>query len=69
MVWRGSSFPADLNERLRTANILEIRGEGATLRVPLDGSAAGFDRLDQCFEKNVRQGPESNPFVAPARRP
>ena len=57
------------NKRLRTANLLEIRGEGATLRVPLDGSAAGFDRLDQCFEKNVRQSPESNPFVTPAKRP
>ena len=57
------------NKRLRTANLLEIRGEGATLRVPLDGSAAGFDRLDRCFEKNVRQSPESNPFVTPAKQP
>ena len=30
----------DLNERLRTADVLEVRGEGATLRVPLDGSTA-----------------------------
>jgi hypothetical protein len=57
------------NERLRTANTLEVRGEGATLRVPLDGSAAGLDRLDLCFEKNVRQSPEANPFVAPGRKP
>ena len=57
------------NERLRSANVLEVRGEGTTLRVPLDGSTAGLERLDACFEKNVRQSPESNPFVAPARRP
>lgn len=57
------------NERLRTANLLEVRGEGATLQVPLDGSAAGLERLDVCFEKNVRQSPEANPFVAPGRKP
>jgi hypothetical protein len=60
---------AAFNERLRTAKVLEVRGEGTTLRVPLDGSTAGLERLDVCFEKNVRQSPESNPFVAPARRP
>jgi len=58
-----------LGERLRTANILEVRGEGATLRVPLDGSTAALERLDSCFEKNDRAGIESNPFVAPSRRP
>lgn len=57
------------NERLRSANALEVKGEGATLRLPLDGSAAGLDRLDQCFEKNSKEGPEVNPFVAPGRRP
>jgi hypothetical protein len=57
------------NERLRTANVLEVHGAGATLHVPLDGSTAGLERLDMCFEKNVRQSPESNPFVAPAKRP
>ena len=57
------------NERLRSANTLEVRGEGATLRLPLDGSAAGLERLDQCFEKNSRETPEANPFVAPRRRP
>src|SRR5215813_12327676 len=31
-----------LNERIRTANILEVMGEGATLRVPLDGSTAAL---------------------------
>jgi hypothetical protein len=58
-----------LNERMRTANILEVKGEGATLRVPLDGSTAALDRLEACFEKNSRAGIESNPFVAPNRRP
>src|ERR1700675_317445 len=31
------------NGRLRTSNVLEIRGEGATLRVPLDGSTAALE--------------------------
>lgn len=60
---------AAFNERLRTANILEVRGEGTTLRVPLDGSAAGLERLDVCFDKNMRESPDANPFVAPARKP
>ena len=58
-----------LNERLRTADVLEVRGEGATLRVPLDGSAAAFGRLETCFDKNNREDVESNPFVAPSRKP
>jgi hypothetical protein len=58
-----------LNERMRTANTLEVRGEGATLRVPLDGSTAALDRLDACFEKNSRARAESNPFVASSREP
>jgi hypothetical protein len=57
------------NERLRAANMLEVQGEGATLRVPLDGSAAALERLDQCFDKNSRESPETNPFVAPKRKP
>ena len=59
----------ELNERLRTANALEVRGEGMTLSVPLDGSAVGLERLDACYEKNLRQSPESNPFVPPAKTP
>ncbi|MGO4837808.1 hypothetical protein AB4144_36750 [Rhizobiaceae sp. 2RAB30] len=59
----------DLNKRLRNANTLKVRGEGMTLSVPLDGSAAGLERLDECFEKNLRQSPESNPFVAPSKKP
>lgn len=58
-----------LNDRVRTANALEVRGEGATLRVPLDRSTAALDRLDGCFEKNSRAGIESNPFVAASRKP
>ena len=57
------------NERLRTANVLEVKGEGATLRVPLDKSAMAFDRLEACFDKNSRESPETNPFVAPSRKP
>ena len=47
------------NEKLRTASILEVRGEGATLRVPLDKSMAALERLELCFEKNGREGPET----------
>jgi hypothetical protein len=57
------------NEKLRTASVLEVRGEGATLRVPLGKSTAALERLELCFEKNGRKGPETNPFVAPSRRP
>ena len=58
-----------LNERMRTANILEVIGEGATLRVPLDGSNAALARLETCFEKNSRQSSDTNPFEAPNRKP
>ncbi|WP_046866257.1 hypothetical protein [Microvirga massiliensis] len=57
------------NAKLRMANALEVRGEGATLRVPLDKSALALERLEMCFEKNSREGPETNPFVAPSRNP
>jgi hypothetical protein len=57
------------SERLRTANVLEVRGEGATLRVPLDQSALALERLERCLERNLREAPETNPFVAPSRRP
>src|SRR5215813_14108279 len=58
-----------LNERMRTANVLEVRGEGATLRVPLDGSSAALSRLETCFVKNSRENSDTNPFVAPNRKP
>jgi hypothetical protein len=57
------------NGRLKSASVLEVRGEGATLRVPLDGSSAAFERLEACFDKNSREGAETNPFVAPDRKP
>ena len=58
-----------LNERLREADVLEVRGEGATLRVPLDGSRAALARLETCFDKSSAGGIETNPFVAPSRKP
>jgi hypothetical protein len=53
---------------MRTADVLEVRGEGATLRVPLDGSTAALARLETCFDKN-RAGVDTNPFVSPSRKP
>jgi hypothetical protein len=57
------------NGKLRSATLLEVRGDGATLRVPLDQSSAAFERLEACFAKNSREGAETNPFVAPDRKP
>lgn len=57
------------NANLRAANTLEVKGEGATLRVPLYKSALALERLELCFERNIREGPETNPFVAPGRKP
>jgi hypothetical protein len=57
-----------LSERVRTANNLEVKGDGATLTVPLSGSTAALERLEECFEKNS-VGVDSNPFVAPTRKP
>jgi hypothetical protein len=57
------------NGKLRSASLLEVRGDAATLRIPLDGSSAAFDRLETCFEKNSRESAETNPFVAPDRKP
>jgi hypothetical protein len=56
-------------EAMRTANVLEVRGEGATLRVPLDGSSEAFRRLESCFADNSRRTSDTNPFVAPIRTP
>ena len=53
---------------LRSASALNVVGAGATIKVPLDKSTAAFERLDQCVEKN-NKAVETNPFVAPARRP
>jgi hypothetical protein len=66
-----------LNSRLRSANNLQVRAEGATLRVPLESSSTAFERLEECFnsgeapEKNPsvkRNTSERNPFVAPRRK-
>jgi hypothetical protein len=57
------------NATLRSANVLQVRGEGATLHVPLDGSSAALERLDVCFEKNSCEAAETNPFVASSRKP
>ena len=65
---RGVTIPlADrpLNEAMRTANVLEVRGEGTTLRVPLDGSIAALARLEACFANNSRESSDTNPYVTP----
>jgi hypothetical protein len=55
---------ARFNKALRNVNRLEVRGAGATLRVPLDKSSAALARLDRCYVNN-RNAAETNPFVAP----
>ncbi|HZR73092.1 hypothetical protein [Bradyrhizobium sp.] len=63
------AVPDALSGRVRSSSVLEVRGEGATLKVPLDGSTAAVERLESCFEKNSHPAVETNPFVAPSRRP
>jgi hypothetical protein len=58
-----------LNERLSTADVFEVRGEGATLRVPLDGSTAALERLDACLDRDNQAVVATNPFVSPSNRP
>jgi hypothetical protein len=53
---------------LRAANALIVEGAGATIRIPLDQSLVALGRLDECVTKNSR-ATETNPFVAPKRRP
>jgi hypothetical protein len=53
---------------LRIADMLEIRGAGSVIRVPLDKSAAAMERLERCYDNN-RRSTETNPFIAPSRRP
>lgn len=55
---------ARFNKALRNANRLEVRGAGATLKVPLDKSSAALARLELCYENNRNAG-ETNPFVSP----
>ena len=52
------------NEALRSADLLEVRAAGSTIKVPLDKSATALARLDSCFDKNSK-AVETNPFVAP----
>ena len=58
-----------LNKNLSTADVLEVRGERATLRVPLDGSTAALARLDACVDRNNQAVVATNPFVSPSNRP
>ena len=44
---------------LRVANTLDVIAAGDTIQVPLDGSAAAFERLDQCVAKNGHE-PQPN---------
>ena len=53
---------------LKLADALEVKGEGSTIPVALDKSAAGLERLEACYVKNG-SATESNPFVAPSRKP
>ena len=66
-----------LNSRLRSVSTFQVHAEGATLRMPLDGSSTAFERLEECFnaikapETNPlvkRDVSETNPFVAPSRK-
>jgi hypothetical protein len=61
----GSAF----NKELAIANRLNVHGASATVRVPLNGSAAALRRLDQCFNKNGRESADTNPFAPPVRKP
>lgn len=54
---------------LSQANELDVKGAGATIKVALDRSADGLDRLDACYKKNATSGVETNPFVAPNHKP
>jgi hypothetical protein len=58
-----------LNKNLSMADVLEVRGEEATLRVPLDGSTAALARLDECLDGNNQAVAGTNPFVSPSNRP
>ena len=40
---------------LRNASALNIVAAGATIKVPLDKSTDGLERLEQCVEKNARR--------------
>jgi len=55
---------------LRLCDTLYHRAaHGRVSRTGLDGSTVALGRLEACFEKNSRAGVETNPFVAPSRKP
>ena len=53
---------------LKLADSLDVKGEGSTIQVALDKSAAGLERLESCYTKNLAPT-ETNPFVAPSKKP
>lgn len=53
---------------LKLADGLDVKGEGSTIQVALEKSAAGLERLESCYTKNLAPT-ETNPFVAPSRKP
>ncbi len=53
---------------LKLADGLDVKGEGATIKVALDKSAAALDRLEACYAKNG-SATDTNPFVAPSGKP
>jgi hypothetical protein len=54
----------DFNEALKSAEMLEVRAAGKTMKVPLDKSAAALTRLESCYETNSK-AVETNPFISP----
>jgi hypothetical protein len=64
------TIPIDngLIEVVSAADVLRVMGAGATLAVPLDGSAAALAQLGMCLSGSSRAGVDANPFVAPAKR-
>jgi hypothetical protein len=64
------TIPIDnwLIEVVSTADVLRVMGAGATLTVPLDGSATALAQLGMCLNGSSRVGVDANPFVAPATR-
>jgi hypothetical protein len=53
------------NGKLRSSSVLEVRGEGATLQVPLDGSTLALERLERLDPKDVASGSYENPIQRP----
>ena len=60
---RASLTDRPFNDALKSADMLEVRGAGSTIKVSLDKSAAALTRLEKCYEANSK-AVEKNPFVA-----